>query len=51
MGTSFHGGLTGKPGRGLNNPWAYVWKKVGRVSLHIGPHWGTWGGGSIYWEL
>jgi hypothetical protein len=35
MGTSFHGGLTGKPGR-AHMPGAYVWNKVlGQVSLHI----------------
>jgi len=36
MGTSFHGGLTGKPGRGFICQ-GLVWKKVlGWVSLHIG---------------
>jgi hypothetical protein len=45
MGTSFHGGLTGKPGRGFM-PGAYVWKKVlERVSLHIGTPLGGPGSG------
>jgi len=46
MGTSFHGGLTGKPGRGVICwGWgAYVWKKVpGWVSLHIGAPTGNLG--------
>jgi len=45
MGTTFHEGLTGKPGRGLI-PGAYAWKKVlGRASLHIGTPLGNLGRG------
>jgi len=52
MGSSFHGGLTGKPGSGLM-PGAYVWKKVlGRVSLHIGASlWDLGRLGSVYRKL
>jgi len=44
MGTSFHGGLVGKPGRGLICRELYMWKALGRVPLPTVAPLGIWGG-------
>ena len=52
MGTSFHGGLTGKPGKGLICRGFMYGRSFWDGCLSIqGPHWEAWGGGSEYQEL
>ena len=49
-GTSFHGGLARKPGRGLIRRGLVcvcVEKILGWVSFHIEARWGTWGDRSL----
>ena len=46
MGTSFHGGLIGKPWKKAHMPGAYVWKKaLGLLSLPTGAPMGNLGKG------